>query len=239
MAVAESASQSNTATSTAVHTFSATLTSGQPYMVRIDANPAVIYEPIVSVTYNGVALTSQGSQGGSNDKVFIYTRADGSGADGSAHNVVITYTDTADQSHAVATSFSGAHASAPFADFNSATGTSTTASVAIANNVAGDLAVDVVGCGEAITVGAGQTQDANLNSGGHRGGFSQEAGSGSVTMSWTLDVSGTWYIAGIRVVQAAGGETITPDKWLPRVQEQRGPRYAVMPTGLTPPNRVN
>lgn len=92
-----------------------------------------------------------------------------------------------------------------------AIGTSTSASVSV-SSTSGDLVLDTVGALDTLTVGVGQTErwnDAMFGSGSFGAG-STEAGSGSITMSYTVGSSVDWAIAAVNINQV-------PDNLLPTV----------------------
>lgn len=98
----------------------------------------------------------------------------------------------------------------PFGTAATATGNSTTPSVAV-SAATDDLVVDnvvYVGTG-AATAGAGQTgRTANTNVGTEFGhATSTEAGAATVTMSWTI-ATANWAIGGIAFKAAAGGASV-------------------------------
>lgn len=206
MPVSQTNVGSNAAVNVTTHTVNnVTLASGLPYAVRIAGFPFVIFGPIISVVYNGVALNPAGTPQGSNDVAAIYTRADGSGADGSPHDLVVTYTDQADNSNLCWGSYSGAHATTPFADYTPDSDTADAISIEIPNVTADDLAISVWGVINAVTVTSG-TQDAQVGS-GHIGVFVSRAGNGVMAgnQGGTPDA---WVAAGLRV--AAAGQASPP-----------------------------
>lgn len=97
-----------------------------------------------------------------------------------------------------------------------AVGTATPATVDVASE-SGDLVVDGV-CGfnvTSLTVGASQNERWNNTAAAgpnisYHGG-SDEAGAGTVTMSWALGADSTWVITGVNLnaADAGGGEAVT------------------------------
>ena len=108
-----------------------------------------------------------------------------------------------------AATYTGVDGNTPFGSSATATGTSTTASVAV-TSAANELVVDVVAANNAtLSVGASQTSRWNTAvSGSVRGAHSQEAGAASVTMSWTVGSSVAWATLGVALKQATttGGQ---------------------------------
>ena len=108
-----------------------------------------------------------------------------------------------------AATYTGVDGNIPFGSASTATGTSTTASVAV-TSAANELVVDVVAANNAsLTVGASQTERWNTAATSSvRGAHSQEAGAASVTMSWTVGSSVAWATIGAPLKQATttGGQ---------------------------------
>jgi hypothetical protein len=152
------------------------------------------------VTYGGVALTFIGrTVGTSYTHEWWYISAPTSGA----ANIVASINGNV-RIAAGARNVSGVDLDGIFRNLNSASGSSTAPSVNITSNV-GDLVIDFVHTkvsSEVYTVGAGQTSNFAQNSVAttdiHAAG-SNEAGAASVTMSWTLSVTGSWFISGISI----------------------------------------
>lgn len=98
----------------------------------------------------------------------------------------------------------GAHASSAFGDYNTATGSSTTPSVTIANFASGDGVVDCVhggGGGTDSTTGNNVEQYSDTTATATMGSHNTTDG----VMSWSIQFSGSWAQAGIRIIQAAAG----------------------------------
>jgi hypothetical protein len=124
-----------------------------------------------------------------------------------AANVVITVSNAKNLAGG-AVSFFGVDQSTPRAALASATGNSTTASVAVPA-AAGDVVLDVASAnGDAIslTAAASQTQRYSTGTGTRggnvRGGSSTRAATGTVTMSWTLGRAKRWAILGVALKPA-------------------------------------
>ena len=182
-------------------------------------------QSVTSVTYGGVELTRVGyvaqGQGDTYDDVrselwVLIAPLTG------ANNIVVTASGETEIIGG-ATSWTGAHQSAPTGVFASATGTSNAPSVAVAST-AGDFVVDNMIASRSspgtitATVGAGQTQRWNQVIGvsyPKRACGSTEGGAASVTMSWTLSASFPWAICGVCIkVYAAPPATTATELWL-------------------------
>lgn len=210
MAVTISASTTAASGGSTQHVSSFTATNGQPYAVFLAINPDAIAAPILSVTYKSSTLTSAGTAAGSGgaDAAYIWTRADGAGADGSSGRLTIRYTDVASQSNFAIASFAGAHASAPFSDYATSTGASTNPNVNVANMTTGDLALVVIAAANntiSSTGGASQVGSSFIGSASHFASVASKTGTGTLNVAFSQDVADGWAGAGIRVVQAAGG----------------------------------
>jgi hypothetical protein len=97
-----------------------------------------------------------------------------------------------------------------------------------------------------ITHGTGWTELADNAVADWLGAQSQyRTGSTSTTVTWD-DVyvgAGSGFRTCLCAVEikaaAGGGETITPDKWMPQEKVLAGPRFRVVTSGMTPPSKVN
>lgn len=148
-----------------------------------------------SVTYGGVALTKLQevlNNTGATRKVSLWYLV--APAAGSAS--VAASLDSSDGFAVSVLSLSGVHQSSPFGTVATATGSSTTLSVA-ASSAAGEMVVDAA-VGRAsggLTKDASQTLAyAGIGGSNNAGGMSYEAGAASVTMSWTMGASDIWAI---------------------------------------------
>lgn len=158
-------------------------------------------QTVSSITYGGVALTLLGSRSSISGACRIELWGLVAPARGS-NTIAVTLTG-AIASAGCATSLLGVHPTAPVESFTSAQATNVgaaDATVAAEPTVADNVwHVDIVATDDtAITVGAGQTQRANVTGAGGSGAMSTEGPQtpvGAVTMSWT-DVAAlaTWAI---------------------------------------------
>lgn len=120
-----------------------------------------------------------------------------------------------------AASYTGVDQTTPVGTSGLATGSATDPSINI-TSAAGGLVVDSITMKSSttvtLTVGAGQTQRHNIKSGSDVnfsvfGGMSEEAGAGTVTMSWTKNETRNWTIIGVPL--QAAPEPIFPP-FIPR-----------------------
>ena len=122
-----------------------------------------------------------------------------------------TFNDTYGTSaHLAVHPATGAHASSAFADYNTATGNSTTPSVTIANFSSGDGVVDCFhgGGGGTIAPSGNNVEEYEDQTGGNATAGSKNTTDG--VMSWTVQFSGPWAQSGMRIVQAAAaGATLS------------------------------
>jgi hypothetical protein len=64
-------------------------------------------------------------------------------------------------------------------------------------------------------------------------------GFGALGTTETDDINTSWDITDFILEDAAAGEEIMADKWLPHVRFVRGPRFKAVASGMTPPQKVN
>jgi hypothetical protein len=150
------------------------------------------YSEVTAVTYAGYPLTKKFERQSGGRIYLSYWYLVGPPI-GTA-NVVITGSGTFQA--VAALTYSGVDQATPFGT-SAGADAATNPSVAVTSE-SGQLVVDIVGSchtasGATFTVGAGQTQRAQIESGGGttfpRIGCSEEAGAASVTMSWTIAVA--------------------------------------------------
>ena len=174
---------------------------------------------VSSVTYNGDALTLLGSRtsAGTLLRVELWGMV---APDIGTFDIVVTL-DAAVAWAGVATSWHNVHQTSPTEGFNSATATNVgaaDATVDVTTVADKDMVVDVLATSDgAVTVGASQTQRANVTGVAGSGCMSNEgvkSPAGAVTMSWTdVGAAQTWVIGGIalRPLEAATlGTTESP-----------------------------
>jgi len=163
---------------------------------------------IISVTYNGVACTkltdaSLGSGPIRAEYWYLINPASG------AHDVVITF-NSSTSGRCGAVSFTGAHQTTFHGTPNTATGTSSTASVVVTSSATDQIVLDVAAIrsvGDGITVGGGQTSRIDQETNPMDLGMSTEPGAASVTMSWTVDggASRAWATIGVAIIGITAG----------------------------------
>lgn len=200
MAIAFDSASNNSAT--LALTFSHTC-SGSDRLLLVSCHGA---DQSFSVTYNGVAMTElyDGTPGSPFKFIAVYALvAPATGA----NDVVITRSGSTPVI-AGAVSYTGVDQTTPYDSIDVVTNTGTAVSNGV-SSAANDLVVDFVAANRdaAQTVGASQTARVNAGNGDEFMwiGISEEAGAGTVTMSWTLDTSSAWTAAGLNLNVAAGG----------------------------------
>jgi hypothetical protein len=167
---------------------------------------------VSSITYNGVSLSSVGSQATSDNKGRTEIWRLVAPATGT-NNVVVTLSAAPDAATAGVMTFTGVHQSTPLGTYASATGDSASASVTVAS-AANELVFDTVVLEKTadadLVPGAGQTERWDLfQSPGANGGGSTEAGAASVAMSWSFPAD-KWAIGGVSIKPAAGPPSAAP-----------------------------
>jgi len=159
-----------------------------------------------SVTYNTVTMnvTGDANAGGGNRARMLDLEAPSDGS----NNVVVTQASL-DNITSDAASYTGVDQTTPVDTAATATGNSTAVTVDVSSET-DDLVVDVVtwqGGGGTITAGASQTDRVNIApANGASLAQSEEAGAGTVTMSWTKSASGLWGTIGVNINAAADAE---------------------------------
>ena len=165
---------------------------------------------VSSVTYGGTPLTLVGeSITSGNARMHIYRLINP--PSGTA-NVVVNFSAVPDKGAVIGVmTFTGVDQTTPLGTFVSATAKNTTPSVTV-TSAAGELVFDVVTIRNTSgTVGAGQTQRWNVDSGDEIqvGAASTEPGAASVTMSWTAGGSQDWAIGAVPIKPAAVVNTVS------------------------------
>lgn len=195
MAIAFDAATTGTAAGAGSLTFSHSVGAGGADRLLVVA-VSIDNRTVTGVTYGGTAMTSVGSAtNGAQVSHMWRLIAPATGA----NNVVVTLSGGGTDIVAVATSYTGVDQTTPLGTAATATGTSTTASVAV-TSATDELVVDSVSSNlGTLTVGAGQTQRGNTTAGDNFGGASEEVGATSVTMSWTIGSSSAWASVGVSI----------------------------------------
>lgn len=174
-------------------------------VVRIETSQTTT---VTSITYNAVAMTQVGTPvditAGSARRLHFYIIAAPPTA---ASDIAIDFNASATGSYLVS-SFSGCDQADPIGDNQTASGSGTSASVAV-TAAAGDIVLDYLQAATStITEDGGQTLEmADLNRSSFYMAASRENGAASVTMSWTIS-SAAWGIRAFSINQAsAAGNT--------------------------------
>lgn len=184
---------------------------------------------ITGVTYSGVALTSTAaihSGGGTAGYVQMwYLVAPGTGT----NPVVVTLSAFGASTDLLggSVSFDGVDQSTPVQNFNSATGSGTSASLVI-TSATGDMVVDVEANGSNIPVSTKivrWSEHVTNGAGAGNAGQSSAAGAASVTMGYTT-TSDSWGMAGFDIKAAGAVITISGTNSLGVAVDQNG--YTVL-----------
>ena len=188
-----------------------------------------------SVTYGGTALVRIGSRtdGGLNTKIEIWKLV--APASGTA-NIVVTLS-AAKRIVAGSVSFTGVDQTTPNGAFASNVGANATATVNV-TSATGELVIDTFatqGDSGPATVGGGQTQRWNRNTGTNDGnevlgGGSTEPGAPNVTMSWGLGQAQDWSIGAVSLKPAVQDLTIAKSHSGNFTQGQTGATYSITVT---------
>lgn len=181
---------------------------------------------ISGVTYAGSSMTQIGQQAVTGSAVCTLWRMTGPAT--GANNVVLA--STASSVHhvvSVAFSFTGADQTTPEGTPVGSTANPGASPSDTVTSAAGEIVIDGLASAEnttatTATVGAGQTQDANLTDGTVPGSStvlgaaSHETGAASVVMSWTLSTSQSYAHVAVNVKPAAagGGGATVPERTL-------------------------
>lgn len=123
-----------------------------------------------------------------------------------AQTVTATYAGSQGQLRIGVATYTGVDQTTPVGTPNTATGSSTTPSVAI-TSATDELVVDGMAqvANANATAGANQTERWDLAGTEVSIAGSEEAGAATTTMSWTLPASAAWHIGGIPFKPAAAG----------------------------------
>ena len=184
------------------------------HTVGSGANPVLVVGVVggctPSVTYAGVSMTHAGQvfndnqSPGTTDLFVLAAPATGT------NMVRVSYTGCTSDVEAGSISFTGVNQSTPLAHVATNYGSGSNASVTV-SSTSGDMVVDVVGNGSAIT-SSSQTllwrKNQNGNTANGNGAQSMAAGASSVTMGYSV-IADWWGIVGADVV-AASSLTVPP-----------------------------
>lgn len=156
-----------------------------------------------AVTYNGVALSRYGSNytDGSHGIDLWYLVAPATGS----NQLSVTITGTMAKPCVVSLSYTGVHQSSPLGTIASAYATSTNPTVNVSSG-ANELVVDCANLWTTAitaTVGADQTERANIDTGSYGDILcSEQAGEATTVMSWT-SVADSWLARGVPLLPAS------------------------------------
>jgi hypothetical protein len=206
---------------------------------------------ISGVTYNGVAMTELAAKTRSAQNLAGHMWRLANPASGS-NNIAVTMAADAGDSTGMITAWVGNGCdivTTPVDSYAANSGTGSTANIVSSVTVSGDNGDRIVSFhytfnldGNITATPTGYTERQDTASGG---GHSTELGDANGSAS--LDSQATWsngafavsWVAlGVNVNQAAAAETITLDKWLGRYEVRRGVKAAMVPSGMTPPDRI-
>ena len=198
--------ESSASDSTSVTTLSWTHTvgSGSDRLLMVGVSSSVAAHTVTSLTYGAASLTFLGRrQSASVDTELWYLVAPAVGAD----TITVTLSAAA-RIVGGAVSFTGVHQTTPLGSYTSDTATSASPSVTV-SSAEGEAVIDCLaaqGNAGSATVGSGQTQRWNINTGTGSsfviGAGSTEPGASSVTMSWTLESSKEWALGAVAIKPA-------------------------------------
>lgn len=121
--------------------------------------------------------------------------------DTGSNNIVVTYSSSRSAIRLVAGSYTGVDQTTAERAASTATGSSTTPSVSITNSVTNDVVVDGVVAGNTIS-SSGNNIRQNVFTGPTLG-YSDAAGTGANTMSYTLSGSTSWAIGAFAIIPVA------------------------------------
>ena len=163
---------------------------------------------VTSITYGGTPLTLVGENNtNGNARIAIYQLTNP--PSGTA-NVVVNFNANPDKGAVVTvTTYTGVNQTTPLGTFATDESKDNIPTVDV-NSVAGELVYDVVSArNQPVTVGSGQTQRWNINSGSEiYGAGSTKPGAAITTMSWTTNNT-DWSIGAVPIKPASNINTIT------------------------------
>lgn len=215
MAVAFDAAVARNQNAVSSDSWSHTCTGSDRYLV-VAIGVGCAQGMTVSVTYNGVSMSSIGLY---NNTTF------GSGAAGKAqlfglvapatgaNTVAVTYSAGSNVGGAASISYTGVHQTSPVGTAGTNTGQNNIGStVTITDSVTGDMVVSAIVCdGSSSGLTAGDTQRMSEAASGYQGGASDAAGAASVAMdwSWTSSVAFAHVAVALKQVSAGVNEALS------------------------------
>ena len=181
-------------------TFTATVAAGTNTYMVVEVADQNLGAGVSSVTYDGTALTSIGTESG-NEVVALYgLKAPATGS----YSVVVTF-EASTYAAAGATTFNGVNQTTPTADFTGVSGNGKTSSIA-ATSAVNDLELDVTYWNSdpsGYSAGGSQTQQWEQSDSNLLGVSTTAAGAASVTMSSTVSTSENYQQAAVALQPAA------------------------------------
>lgn len=163
---------------------------------------------ITGVTFAGTAMTllDSSDDGGNRTSCGIYYLLNPANTTG---DIVVSQSG-ASRTGMCALSLTGVSQSSPFGTVAKAQASASSAPSVTVSGASGDLIVDVLAgrigtVSVSLTVGAGQTQKANIEqvgtsaTNGQHGGFSTEPGAASVAMTWAYGTTVDWAQLGVAI----------------------------------------
>jgi hypothetical protein len=188
------------------HTISGSSNLAVFVCISLDINPG---KAVSGVTYAGNTMTliQSGHDGAYATRALIYGYL---GPASGANDAIVSFNSNNSYGCVITViSFTGVHQTTGWAGATGGGGNSSAPTVNI-TSASGELVLDTVsGYADVIslTADASQTQRWSNLSGNKGGGGSHEAGSATVTMSWTLGAAVKWAIGGCSIKPAAAGGT--------------------------------
>lgn len=173
-------------------------------------------DTVTGVTWGSNAMTLLGKNQNATDgrTAYLYGISNPPTA---ASDVVVSIGGGGVRITAVVSSFNGVDPSAPYGTAQTASGTTSPATVNVTDAVTGDMVVDSLyffgggggGGGPPPSVGADQTELGHTDEGARFGSSSYEAGAATVTMSWTLTAPSRWSTVAVALKAASANYVAT------------------------------
>ncbi len=160
-------------------------------------------------------------------------------------NIVSRWPDNITSYIAIVSSFTGVDQGSPISAVAEAKADSTAQAdpaTVTCSTTAGELVVDAVSIYANFTAAPTNSAiqhelDFSAIQGAQYGGSSWMLGADGGVMSWTQGGNNIWAIAAASLRAAA--DDLFVDRWLSQERRGRGPRYSVVPSGMTPPSKIN
>lgn len=189
---------SGTAANTSSVTASLTVSAGcaNPILIAAPAwqrNPLGTVSSAVATAGTMTFLVGRTYDGSSTSRIELYYYVGATGA----QSVTVTFDASKNSMTLGLRSYCNVNQASAFGTSIAANGSATPITQNV-TSATGELVIDAVaatgGTGETLTVGAGQTQELNFfqDQTNHIQAASDEAGAGTVTMSWTISTNNYW-----------------------------------------------